>query len=65
MDQKPTYEDLLKKIAALEAALAYSKKIEQRLRDSEFRLAEMIDILPDAMFAIDIEGRVIAWNQAI
>lgn len=35
------------------------------LRNSEQRLADIINFLPDATFAIDTEGRVIAWNRAI
>ncbi|OPY52758.1 MAG: hybrid sensory histidine kinase BarA [Methanosaeta sp. PtaU1.Bin112] len=38
---------------------------EEALRESEQRLADIIDFLPDATFAIDREGRVIAWNKAI
>jgi PAS domain S-box-containing protein len=37
----------------------------EALVESEKRLAEIIDFLPDATFAIDTTGRVIAWNQAI
>ncbi len=37
----------------------------EALVESERRLAEIIDFLPDATFAIDTTGRVIAWNQAI
>lgn len=38
---------------------------EQALRESERLLADIIDFLPDATFAIDCKGRVIAWNRAI
>ncbi len=38
---------------------------ENRLVESEKRQADIIDFLPDATFAIDREGRVIAWNHAI
>jgi prepilin-type N-terminal cleavage/methylation domain-containing protein/prepilin-type processing-associated H-X9-DG protein len=41
------------------------KKIEEALRESEQRLSEIIDFLPDATFAIDLQGKVIAWNRAI
>ena len=34
-------------------------------RESEEKLQDIIDFLPDATFAIDMEGRVIAWNRAI
>jgi PAS domain S-box-containing protein len=35
------------------------------LRESEQRLSDIIDFLPDATFAIDTGGHVIAWNKAI
>lgn len=49
-----TYEDITER-----------KLIEDALRESEKRLSEIIDFLPDATFAVDREGRVIAWNRAI
>jgi PAS domain S-box-containing protein len=36
-----------------------------RLSESEQQLNDIIEFLPDATFAIDREGRVIAWNKAI
>jgi PAS domain S-box-containing protein len=41
------------------------KRAEEALRASEQRLADIIDFLPDATFAINSEGIVIAWNHAI
>ncbi|MEN6610997.1 MAG: PAS domain S-box protein [Methanoregulaceae archaeon] len=38
---------------------------ERALFESEKRLADIIDFLPDATFAIDTDGQVIAWNRAI
>jgi len=38
---------------------------EDALRESEQRLTDIIDFLPDATFAVDREGKVIAWNRAI
>jgi PAS domain S-box-containing protein len=35
------------------------------LRESEHRLNDIINFLPDATFVIDREGRVITWNKAI
>ena len=35
------------------------------LRDSEQRLADIINFLPDATFAINTDGVVIAWNKAL
>ncbi|MFA4859662.1 PAS domain S-box protein [Methanoregula sp.] len=34
------------------------------LRNSEQRLADIINFLPDATFAINTDGEVIAWNKA-
>ncbi|HAJ28440.1 MAG TPA: hypothetical protein DCG53_14565, partial [Syntrophus sp. (in: bacteria)] len=42
-----------------------SKEVEEALRESERRLADIIEFLPDATLAIDREGRIIAWNKAI
>jgi PAS domain S-box-containing protein len=41
------------------------KEAEKAIRKSERRLADIIDFLPDATFAIDLQGSVISWNRAI
>jgi PAS domain S-box-containing protein len=41
------------------------RKADEAIRESERRWADIIDFLPDATLAIDLEGRVIAWNRAI
>ena len=41
------------------------KLMEATRREVEKRMADMINFLPDATLAIDQEGKVIAWNQAI
>lgn len=41
------------------------KRADDALRASERRLADIIDFLPDATFAINQDGVVIAWNRAI
>ena len=38
---------------------------QEALRNSERRLADIINFLPDATFVINREGVVIAWNRAI
>jgi PAS domain S-box-containing protein len=40
------------------------KRAEIALRESSQRLAQILDFLPDPTFAIDLEGKVIAWNKA-
>ena len=41
------------------------KKVQEELETSEHRLIEIINFLPDATFAIDIQGTVIVWNKAM
>jgi PAS domain S-box-containing protein len=41
------------------------KRAETAVQETQKRLADIIGFLPDAMLAIDTEGRVIAWNEAI
>lgn len=41
------------------------KRVEEALRASERRSADIISFLPDPTFAIDLEGKVIIWNYAM
>jgi PAS domain S-box-containing protein len=41
------------------------KRSSEALKDSEQRLSDIIDFLPDATFVIDRDGKVISWNRAI
>ncbi|NMB79872.1 MAG: PAS domain S-box protein, partial [Methanomicrobiales archaeon] len=41
------------------------RQAKNALKDSEHRFADIINFLPDATFAIDRAGHVIAWNRAI
>lgn len=39
-------------------------RLEQELRDSQKTLSNIFDFLPDATFAVDSRGIVLAWNRA-
>jgi PAS domain S-box-containing protein len=41
------------------------KRAEAEVHESQKRLLDILAFLPDATFAIDQDGRVIAWNRAI
>ncbi|MCX7918181.1 MAG: diguanylate cyclase [bacterium] len=41
------------------------KQTEQQLRETKQQMIDIINFLPDATFAINREGIVIAWNKAI
>ena len=45
--------------------ITVQKQTEEALRESERRLLQVLDFLPDATFAIDDKGKVIAWNHAM
>ncbi|HWQ64126.1 MAG TPA: PAS domain S-box protein [Methanospirillum sp.] len=45
--------------------ISEQKRSEKEIRESERRLANVIDFLPDATFVIDRQGTVIAWNRAM
>ncbi len=49
----------------LQKELLERRRAQEALRESEQRLSQIIDFLPDATFAIDLNGKVIAWNRAI
>jgi len=40
-------------------------RADKALRDSERRLSDIIEFLPDATFVIDRDGKVIAWNRSM
>jgi PAS domain S-box-containing protein len=41
------------------------KRAEEIVKNSEQRLGQIIDFLPDPTWVIDSEGTVVTWNQAI
>ena len=49
----------------LQKELLERRRAQGALKESEQRLSQIIDFLPDATFAIDLNGKVIAWNRAI
>jgi PAS domain S-box-containing protein len=49
----------------LQSQIFERQAAEDALKDSERRLGDIINFLPDATFVINREGIVIAWNRAI
>ena len=41
------------------------KKAEEAIKNSEQRMVDLIDFLPDPILAIDVEGKVQFWNRAM
>ena len=54
-------------IGAIESIRDITERIEAEdaLKDSERRLADIINFLPDPTFVIDKQGTIIAWNRSI
>jgi PAS domain S-box-containing protein len=63
----PLYDRNNRVVGAIQSLrdITEQKRAEESLRESERRLADIIDFLPDATYAIDLEGRIIAWNRAM
>jgi PAS domain S-box-containing protein len=60
-DPVPQFAELAHKVR-----LAVGQRMaESSIRDHERREQDIINFLPDATFAIDMNGTVIAWNRAI
>lgn len=49
----------------IEREMVDRKRAEEALRESEKRLMEIVNFLPDATFAIDRKGAIIAWNRTM
>ncbi|WFN35633.1 PAS domain S-box protein [Methanogenium sp. S4BF] len=45
--------------------VVYKTRAEKRLLEYERKMADVINFMPDATFAVKMDGRVIAWNRAI
>ena len=41
------------------------RRTDSELKESRQRMTDIIDHLPDATFAIDLDGKVIVWNRAM
>jgi|GEM_PF-3419820 len=68
MFSKATYFDTEGHLAGLVGVIldiTERKHMENTIRESQRRLADIINFLPDSTFVIDKEGKVIAWNRAI
>jgi PAS domain S-box-containing protein len=60
-DPKSQYAELLHKIHQAVGRC----RMELELKDSRQLQSDIISFLPEGMFAIDLNGRVIAWNKAM
>jgi PAS domain S-box-containing protein len=51
--------------AAVMRDITERKLAEEEVRNSQQRLAEIIDFLPDPTFVVDNQGVVVSWNRAM
>jgi PAS domain S-box-containing protein len=56
------YED---QVIIIIRSITEQKRAEINLKESERRMTDIVNFLPDATLVIDAQGRVIAWNKAI
>lgn len=64
-EQQRLLEQVERDRGALLSTLEDQRRAEEALRESERRLADIIQFLPDATLAIDLDKRIIIWNKAI
>jgi PAS domain S-box-containing protein len=60
-EPKSQFAELVHKIRQA----ARRKDAERALKTSEKRFSDIINFLPDPTFAVDVSGKVIAWNRAL
>jgi PAS domain S-box-containing protein len=58
-------ENRLSEILCIGIDRTEQKKAEEIVKNSEERMGQIIDFLPDPTWVIDNEGKVVTWNQAL
>ena len=58
-------ENRLSEILCIGIDRTEQKRAEEIVKNSEQRLGQIIDFLPDPTWVIDSEGKVVTWNQAM
>ena len=60
-----TDNDVITHFVAVKQDITERKRAEEVIKNSEQRLAQIINFLPDPTWVIDSQGKVVAWNQAM
>jgi len=58
-------QDEITHFVAVKQDITERKKAEEEIKNSQQRLAQIIDFLPDPTWVVDNEGKVVRWNKAI
>ncbi|MFA5347217.1 MAG: PAS domain S-box protein [Methanoregula sp.] len=61
LDPRSQFDELAQNIKRV----VKRRQAREAIKNSERRLSNLINFLPEPTFAIDIDGKVIAWNNAI
>ena len=66
-NKRPIYDDTGKIIGmfGISRDITERKQAEESIRNSEQRLAQIIDFLPDPTWVIDNDGVIVTWNRAM
>ena len=61
LDPRSQFDELAQNIKRV----VKRRQAREAIKNSERRLSDIINFLPEPTFAIDIDGKVIAWNKAM
>ncbi len=64
MSEKPTYEDLEKRVSELENERIEHKRIEDALKDNKKKFQDLADSIDDVCFGLDNDLNYTYWNNA-
>ncbi len=65
MAQRPTYEDLKKRISELEEKVADLKAASESLQESEQRYRHILNRMEEAYYEVDLEGNFTFFNEPL
>jgi PAS domain S-box-containing protein len=60
---KASYQDLVRRVKELEQEAERRKEVEESLRVSEERFRELAELLPETVFEMDTEGKLVFVNR--
>jgi len=64
MAEKPTYEELEKRVHELEKAEFERKRVEKELKEAATKWQSTFEVMSDSVWIIDLNGHILEYNSA-